>query len=255
MGFTLHNNHTHTVDPEYVSQVIMNKSNHSYVINQQITRLLNKDSWKGKSCFIIAGGSSLKNFDFAKLEGKLSIGINKAFLCFNPTINYSMDSDFYDGIWNTRYDQMEGCNVKNKWLNSSSIKIFLTPMEFKQFNKDVYLIRRVWRPSVNRDNLDNGIYGGRNSAVGAINLAIALGATQINLLGYDMQAVSQSHWHNGYPNRNIEEFNIKLQEYKQEIEQLAPLWNATGNVIMNLNTESALNCFTKGDLETILKSS
>jgi len=253
MGYTIHHERTHSIDPEYRNFVVMNRSNHSYAINPKITQIYTKDSWKNKPCMIIGGGVSLKGFNFELLKEWNTIGINKSFLWFSPTINYSMDSDFYEGIYNGRYDEQEKCKVAEKWQAFLGKKIFLTPMELKEFShKDVYLVRRNWQPSVNRDNLDEGIYGGTNSATGAINLAYALGCREIYLLGYDMHCETQSHWHNGYPNRDLKEFNSKLEGYKKEIEGLAPMWEANGTMILNLNPTSALKCFAFGNLERIL---
>jgi hypothetical protein len=164
-----------------------------------------------------------------------------------------MDSEFYNGLKVHKYDEHNKIDLWSKWLSFKGIRVFLTPMEIKEFGKEVYLVRRNWKPSINRENLDNGIYGGRNSGLGAISLAIALGANPIYLLGYDMQAINSTHWHGGYDNRKIEDFNRKLQEYKDEISKFALLIDTYNIQIFNLNRDSSLKCFTPSNIDNILK--
>ena len=38
---------------------------------------LEDDTWKGRRCFIIGGGPSLRGFDFSSLKGELVIGVNR----------------------------------------------------------------------------------------------------------------------------------------------------------------------------------
>jgi hypothetical protein len=248
----------HVVDclsnDEYRKFVILNKSNHSYALNKQLTVLFNNQSWANEPCFIIAGGTSLKGKDLSWLQGRNSIGINMSFLTHQTTINYSMDSTLYDEIYDGKLNKQHDCDVLERWRKYSGIRVFLTPLELKVFGgKDIYLVRRRITPSVDYSNLDEGIFGGKNSATGAINLALALGARQLFLLGYDMVCTTESHWHGGYPGRNLREFQERLHKYRTELEELAPRWKEAGATILNLNTESGLRCFPFGNLERILE--
>ena len=212
-------------DETYRKSVIADPSNHSYLTNRKITEIFNKDSWRDQPCFITAGGPSLANFDFSRLQGKLTIGINKSFLTYSPSILYGMDSTFYQQMVDGDFDKREGCRVFLKWLNCPSHKIFLTPLELKKYGVEVFLVRREKKIGVNREDLDRGIWGGQNSAVGAINLAISLGASPIYLLGYDMKCREKTHHHNGYVDMSADvngqpklverdpiQFNRKLSE-------------------------------------------
>ena len=237
---------------EYKNFVTLNKSNHSYVTNNQIIQKFNSNSFRNKRCFIIAGGESLKGFDFNRLNNEITIGINKTFQFYqNSTINYSMDSDFYDALREGRLDKHSNEKLWDKWLSYKGTRIFLTPLEIKKFGDEVYLVRRVIDFKIIRE-LDDGIYGGTNSATGALMLAIALGCTQIYLLGYDMKVKTQSHWHGGYPDRNLNDFSMKLYEYKTEIEKLCPMISQMGVSVINLNSDSALTCFEFNTIDKVL---
>ena len=239
---------------DYRKYIVMNKSNHSYGQNKQIISIYNKDSWVNKRCFIIGGGSSLKGFDFSVLDNELTIGINKTFQVYDKaTINYSMDVTFYDSMQKGDYDKPNEPKLWGSWMAFKGIKIFLTPMNIKQFGNEVFLIRRSIEPEFNRIDLDNGIWGGSNSGTGAINLAIALGSTEIYLLGYDCKATGSTHWHSGYEaDRDIVQFNMKLVSYKEEIEKQYEDIKKLGVVIYNCNPDSDLKCFPFTDIKKVL---
>jgi len=233
----------------------MNKSNHSYAQNNKIISLFNKDSWSGKRCFIIGGGESLKGFDFNLLNNELTIGINKSFSSYNPTINYSMDVTFYDRMKKGDYDNPGEKKLWEKWLDFKGKRVFLTPMNITKFGNEVYLIRREIRASLNRKDLDAGIWGGSHSGMGAINLAIALGSQEIYLLGYDFVIKESTHWHSGYEkDRDKVQFGMKLKKYREEIEKMAPQIKEMGVVIYNCNPNSELRCFPFVDIKKVLEN-
>lgn len=238
---------------DYNRTVVISKSTRNYTNNQKIVEVLNSNSWLNQPSFIIGGGESIKGLDFSLLDNFNTIGINKTFQYYSKAkINYSMDVDFYNKIHDGTFSEYSGMDVKEKWLSFQGHRIFLTPLAFKNFGTDVHVIRRLPEKFVSR-NLDVGIYSGKNSAMGALMLAVALGSTTIYLLGYDMIAKTQSHWHDGYAKRDIEEFNIKLDQYKQEFVEMQPLLEEAGVTVINLNPNSNLKCFPFSTLEETLK--
>ena len=252
MGYVIEQERKHTLDPEYVNHVILHKSNHSYAINNKLAAVLPNDAWLNKKCFILGGGPSLKGFDFSVLDNHLTIGINRAFQYYpNEKINYSMDSDLYDKMKRGDLDKPGELPMLEQWLAFKGLRVYLTPMELKEMGKEVLLVKRLFYKSVSRD-LQNGIYGGCNSGLGAIMLAVALGANPIYLLGYDMQTTDVSHWHGGYPNKDMKEFNDKLVQYRHEIEEMQPLYEKLGVQIFQTNKDSALKCFPIIDLNYAL---
>lgn len=257
MGVMVIRNNGQKSDERYNRDVVMVKSNHSYRVGQKITEKFNLHSWSNQRCFILAGGPSLSGFDYTRLNNELTIGINKSFKYYpNATINYSMDPAFYDDMRNNKLDSTDpSSNLWMKWLEFRGTRIFLSPMERKEdFGKEVYLIRRQWKPSINRNDLDEGIYGGKNSGLGAIMLAAALGSKQIFLLGYDMKVQGQkTHNHDGYPNRNVQSFSQHLTEYCQEIWNMSDLLMMAGIEVINLTPDSALRCFRFSTLDEVLK--
>jgi hypothetical protein len=251
MGYVI--TERNNLSSDYRKYIVMNKSNHSYAQNNKITSIYNENSWSNKRCFIIGGGESLKGFDFNLLNNELTIGINKSFSNYNPTFNYSMDVTFYDLMQKGGYDRPEEKKLWEKWLEFKGVRVFLTPMNIKKFGDEVFLIRRELRSSLNREDLDRGIWGGSHSGMGAINLAIALGSTEVYLLGYDFIVKENTHWHSGYEkNRDIVQFGLKLKKYREEIEKISSQIKESGIVVYNCNSNSELKCFPFVDIQRVL---
>ena len=222
-----------------------------YGANPKITSVLKAGDWGNKSCFIIGGGESVKGLDFNILKGNLTIGINKTFEYFSEaTINYSMDAKFYENILTKKYNEYDNLDVIEKWNSFKGLKIFLTPLAPLAFS-GVYLVKRNFRKEIFQD-LSQGIYGGNNSCTGALMLAATLGANPIYLLGYDFKAENKTHWHTGYPDRNINDFRRKLVSYCREISSLVSLFALNNIKIYNLSSNSLLTKFPFLTLEKAL---
>ena len=107
---------------------IANGSDKTYSMNNKATDVLKTNQWKGKPCYIVAGGEALADFDFTRLKGQHTIGVNKTFLYFEPEILYSMDVRYYFWIMEGKMDNHDKDSVKGKWLAFKGTKIFLCPM-------------------------------------------------------------------------------------------------------------------------------
>lgn len=167
------------------------------------TDLLLSGSWHGRSCFVVGGGPSLRHFDFSKLRGKLTIGVNRAFEFFDPTILLALDARFYERV----RDGVYGPETMMKFL------------EFKGLKVGVH-ISKVHIPGVREIQslgaagpivpIERGIYHGNNSGYSAIALALALGASPVYVLGIDMRYDGEmTHHHGGHPERTPEKDLIK----------------------------------------------
>ena len=133
----------------------------------------------------------------------------------------------------------------------SSHEIF---RRIKKLNYEgVYLVKKRVSNEISFD-LNEGIVGNSNSGLGAMMLAIALGANPIYLLGYDMYIKGdRTHWHEGYPNQDRGKiYDGKLKKYIRRLKEFAPQIEEKGVKIINLNPESALKCFSFDILENVL---
>lgn len=220
-----------------------------------ITEVLPVGVWKGKTCFLIGGGPSLKDFDFNLIKNELTIGVNKSFTKFPTTVNYAMDARFYDMVTDAQDTKRK--ELHSQWLDYKGIKVFLRrSLKFK-FDNNVYIINNLSKKALSL-NLDEGIWGGNNSGFGALMLAIGLGATRIGLLGYDLKVQKkqkgiETHWHGGYRFSNSASFQSKLDKFRMCFEEFSSTILKQGILVVNLNPNSALDCFPKEDIQTFLK--
>lgn len=127
-------------------------------------------------CFILAGGPSLNGFDFHRLDGEVTIGINFVCKYYKPTVLVFGDLRVYTG------DTKANCPAQKDIIDSfDCIKITKKGNPAIQDTFQVTLSNQFW----GRDGLKNGLYTDFMTGVWTLSLAIALGFDQIYLLGYD----------------------------------------------------------------------
>lgn len=228
-----------------------------------ITHVLPTGAWKGKTCYLIGGGPSLKSFDFSCIKNELTIGVNKAFIQFPTTINYAMDKRFYDMV--TFAQRPEWKKLHEQWEAYKGIKLFVKQGVRYRYDESVYVVNWIQRKMLSFE-LAKGIHGGNNSGYGAIALAIALGAKRIGLLGYDLKIKKKTkdvkpgkdvdtHWHEGYVFQSKRAYQPKLNKFRMCFEEFAPIIAERGIEVVNLNPDSALKCFPMEDIKTFKKKS
>jgi len=219
-----------------------------------ISSILNSESWEGRRCFILCGGPSLEGFDFSQIREEHSIGINKSFLYFPTTINYSMDARFYDALTFPNRNDSESNRIHNLWKGYSGRKVVLKYDRKAKLDESVFYVNSLKKPVISLD-VQYGIYAGNNSGFGGMMLAIALGCKEIYLLGVDLkidEKKKKTHFHEGYRKQNIKNLIKALERFKMEFERFAGNIEKLGIKVINCNLNSALNCFSKKDIKGIL---
>ena len=204
---------------------------------KSLWNIMPRNLWQGRRCFIVGGGPSLNGFDWSLLDGEISIGINRAFEKFNPTMMFCMDPRVWGWIVRgdfgqestEKYEQYKGTRV---WINMSN---FIFP-------DDVYVV-----------DLNELQPCGSNSGHAAINLAMLLGANPIYLLGFDMRGNSkggQEWFHNGYPVTQTEGvYDGFLKALNGDVGRI----KNNGTQVVNLTPKSALKCFPTDKIGNIVK--
>ncbi len=219
--------------------------------SRDISELFNEKEWENKRCFLLAGGDSLRNFNYSCLEGELTVGINRTFEVFEPTVNYSMDISFWNWLYGYKSSEEEGKQRLLKWQTFKGIKLFLENPG-KDFGTNTYFVRRMNERAISL-SIKRGIYGGTNSGFGALMFAIAMGCKQIYLLGYDMKVQNNhTHWHEGYPGQTQERTSKVLNNFTKTFMEFATPIQRLGINVVNLNPNSALEAFPKEDPQSIL---
>jgi hypothetical protein len=212
---------------------------------RDISTILQSSAWSGKRCFILAGGPSLTDHDLSLLDDELTIGINRVYEIFTPTIFFAMDKRFHNWIYQGKY----GEKVKEKYINFPNIKLYLDVRNMDL--SDIFYVRSIGRCGLSFD-LASGLYNGNNSGYGAFNLACALGANPIYLLGYDMKFKDgKKHYHNGHPTyfKDTSCFHEKMmQSFGTTFMRTKDIVAQKGIKVINVNTDSNLKAFPLGEL-------
>lgn len=207
-----------------------------------LSRILPDGSWHDQPCFIIAGGPSLRGFNFERLRGRGHvIAINRA-LEFVPWADVAFFMD-----WKLYKLYHETPDKKAAWDRFTGHRVFLNLMGRKL--DDCYSVRSLGRHGCSMSHA-KGLYHGNNSGHGALNLAFTLGAKPIYLLGYDCgyRAGEPGHFHSGYgvrTNPSVGRSFIKdFENFKVQLRGRA--------VIFNLNPASALRAFPFKTIDEVL---
>jgi len=219
-----------------------------------ISSVLPTGAWKGKRCFIICGGPSLEGFDFNQIQNELTIGVNKSFISFPSTVCYAMDQRFYDSVTYPDRRNANSVQLHNHWVKYSGFKVFLKRTGKWVFDPSVYVVHDIQKRVLSLD-VAAGIFSGNNSGFGALMLAIALGSTQIYLLGCDMKidrARKKTHFHDGYAHQRVEQLEKVLPKFAKDFISFAGTIQEQGISVINLNMDSNLRCFPKEDIRNIL---
>jgi len=217
--------------------------------NQFAWEVLADGAWKGQPCFIIGGGPSLSNFDWSLLEGKLTIGINRVYEKLQPSIIFGMDHKFVRWILMGKYGDL----ARKKFLQSPAMKIWLCTATTHIPGK-IYVLK-CWRNYTESRTafpftMKGGIGHGNNSGYGALNLAACLGANPIYLLGFDMKHTkTQTHWHNGHPEKKGEDV---MPKFIENLRFASIALKEKGIEVINLNPDSALPWFPKAEPGSVL---
>lgn len=187
-------------------------------------------------CYIIAGGPSLKNFDWSLLTpDKFVIAINRSYEVLpDAQVVYFTDKDYWDAH-------------KEKMLQHTGqlIRGALVPSREEQHPRVLFYQLTGAHGYETRPGM---LKHGSNSTYAAINLAAAhFGFKTIYLLGVDMKwgmarDKNTSHWHTGHKRVDPEStYQKMITAYRTIVD---PLQQA-GVKVYNANPDSALDCFEK----------
>jgi hypothetical protein len=147
--------------------------------------------------YIVAGGPSLKGYNWSLLRNKRVIAVNRAFEVLpKAEITYFSDKRFFD--W-----------FEKPLLAHPSRKI--TGARIEHPNVENY----KFTGARGLDTRPGYLRTGNNSTYAAINLAYHLGARMIIILGLDMRFGDDgaTHFHSGYETANMAKSLDKMKPY------------------------------------------
>lgn len=169
-----------------------------------------RDLWmshEGSDIFVVGTGTSLTDFDWSLLEGRITIGLNDALLSrLIPTFHIFCDV----GLWKRYRDY--GVDPSTKVICQRRARDKFLDYASCSFKKQVYHFNHVAKMSqIKVDNDD--LYISRTVATGGITLAWKLGARRIFLLGIDgYKRADGVYYHDGQRKKNEKRKERKVGE-------------------------------------------
>lgn len=146
-----------------------------------------KNKYKGKRCFIIGNGPSLRvsDLEILKQNNELCFGTHRIYEIFDqtewrPTFYCAQDQKL---ILNS-YDDINNIKNKNKFIGIVDAKIR------KLINKSIFVNLKDERfypnpPKFSKDIAKNGVYEGYTVTYMCLQIAVYMGFKEIYLLGMD----------------------------------------------------------------------
>jgi hypothetical protein len=192
------------------------------------------EDWAGQRVFLIGGGPSLSGFDFNRLRGKgVVVAINDA-MNYVPWAQCVLS---IDTVWIRR---------RREYLRRfGQQKIGIIPREWRGPEpRRMDCLLRLPGPGYSADM--GSVYTGNNSGYAALGMSLMRGASEVWLLGYDMN--KPGHWHSGYNWRCV--YGAEhYPAWSGMFAILAEVARLKGARIINANPSSAIGCFQFGNLD------
>lgn len=200
--------------------------------------------YEGLPLYVISTGTSLRGFDFTRLNGKLTIGINRVIEHYHPTIMHFVDITAhitharalrdYNGMIIAGPEAGPTETHDNIFVISRNIDTFELSGDMVETSKKV------------GKSFSDGWFGG-GAGCTALHTAILLGGNPIYLLGYDYYEDNGCHfdeYDESRNDKNLYHFSIEGVEHIGRQNWIPKIYNC--------NPRSRLTCFPYADVETLL---
>lgn len=218
-----------------------------------------KDKYKGKRCFVIANGPSLKKIDFSLLKNELTIGMNRFYLMkeindFMPTYLVCVD----------KKSQIEQFHDEFNSLEMPCFFNFDMQHYFSKKNNQ-YFIKGKFSPRFSKDIVNDPCGNGKSVTYACIQLAYYMGFSEVYLIGKDHSyATSEksgkriesdgnegNHFIKGYykPGQKWDAPDYKSEEYAYRLARNS--FENDGRVIMDATINGKLDVFEKIDFKNL----
>jgi hypothetical protein len=217
-----------------------------------------RDKHRGKRCFIIGNGPSLKQTDLSKLEGEFTLGQNRIYLAF-PELGFT--TNYYLSVNDLVIEQCAE-DIQNlamprfiswrgrKWIKPQDNLYFLhTTYTGEKFARDIR--GRVWE--------------GGTVTYTSLQVAYYLGFSQVILVGVDHNYVTQgkpnetvvsqgddpNHFHPGYFGKGFRWQLPDLIQWEDAYRLARRTYEADGRSVMDATVGGKLRVFPRVEFESL----
>lgn len=200
--------------------------------------------YEGLPIFVVSTGTSLRGFNFARLNGKITIGINRIIEHYHPSIMHFIDLTAHTthaaALSNYNGMILAGPNAGPTETHVNTFIIQRNIDTFELSGNMTTLSRKVGR------SFSDGWFGG-GAGCTALHSAILLGGNPIYLLGFDYYEDNGSHFDEYDESRNEKNlYSISFDsiEYLGRQDWIPKVYNC--------NPRSRVKCFPYADINEVL---
>lgn len=200
--------------------------------------------YAGRPVYIISTGTSLRGFDFKRLDGKITIGINRVVEYYHPAVMHFVDFTAHKTHARALlgYNGMiiAGPSAYPAATHDNAFEVGRNIDTFELSGGMTELSEKVGR------SFDEGLFGG-GAGCTALHTAILLGGDPVYLLGYDYYEDNGAHFDEYDETRNERDLYGFSRAGVEHIGRQP--WVPR---IYNCNPRSRLKCFEHADLDALL---
>lgn len=200
--------------------------------------------YEGLPIFVVSTGTSLRGFDFKRLNGRITIGINRVIEHYHPSIMHFIDLTAHRtharALRNYNGMILAGPNAGPTETHDNTFTIQRNVDTFELSGNMTTLSRKVGR------SFSDGWFGG-GAGCTALHTAILLGGNPIFLLGYDYYEDNGGHfdeYDESRNDKNLYSVSFDSIDYLGRQDWLPEIYNC--------NPKSRVKCFPYADIEMVL---
>ena len=201
--------------------------------------------------YVISTGTSLRGFDFRRLNGRVTLGINRIIEHYHPAMMHFVDTTAhktheralldYNGMIIAGVGSLPTGTHDNTFIVGPATALPPQRLNTRDALNNLALNGQKVGKTFGEDLFGSG------AGCTALHVAILLGGNPIYLLGYDYYEDNGSHFDEYDESRNDKEvytFSLKCIEQISREEWIPRIYNC--------NPNSRLKCFPQIDLDTLL---
>lgn len=215
---------------------------------------------RGKRCFIIGNGPSLKNTDLNKLRGEYTIGMNRFYMAF-PDLGFK--TTYYLSVNDLVVEQ---CAQDIQALDMPRFVAWRARKWLKP-QENLYFLHTTYTGPKFATDLTGRLWEGATVTYTALQMAYYLGFSQVILIGVDHNFVTQgkpnttvvsqgedpNHFHPGYFGKGFRWQLPDLETSEIGYRMAKEAYGADGRSVIDATVGGKLRVFPRVEYESLFK--
>ena len=217
-----------------------------------------QDKHRGKRCFIIGNGPSLKQTDLSKLKGEFTLGQNRIYLAF-PDLGFS--TSYYLSVNDLVVEQCADdiqCLTMPRFISWRGRK-WIKPQD------NLYFIHTTYTGEKFAKDIRGRVWEGGTVTYTSLQVAYYLGFSKVILVGVDHNYVTQgkpnetvvsqgddpNHFHPGYFGKGFRWQLPDLVQWEEAYRLARRTYEASGRSVVDATVGGKLRVFPRVEYESL----